>query len=61
MDPIEAENDLNAAQKLNAEIVHTENLSEDKRVVPSLSKKQAWRFKLKTDFHVLPVSCFHHF
>lgn len=56
MDPIEAENDLNAARKLNAEIMHTENLSDEKKGVPTLTKKQAFRFVMKMDFHILPVS-----
>ena len=58
MDAIEAENDLNAARKIEAEVVHTERMLSDdvkKSEVPSFTKKQAFRFKLQMDLHILPM------
>lgn len=58
MEPIEVENDLNAARKTEAEVVHNEPMLPDdvkKSEVPAFSKKQAFRFELQMDLHILPM------
>ena len=59
MDPIEAESDLNATHKTEATIHHAEKMlaNDDmkKTPIPTLTTKQAFRFKLKMDLHILPM------
>lgn len=57
MDPLEAENNMNAGTKEQIEAVHAEKLVDEpqKHEAPTLTRAQIRRFMLQVDLHVLPI------
>lgn len=57
MDPLEAENNINAGTKEQIEATHAEQLVDEphKHEVSTLTKAQIRRFMLQVDLHVLPM------